>query len=241
MSYEEYIAASKEAQVSTAATLLTILQPYTLITAPLSPIEWVRLLAAMFPIVKAGNSDSGVAARSFYDSERSKHLPDEEIPDVWLANLDPDDFEDAMKPHRKTFVQKEWPAYFDVQREKEETVARMVGDSMRIVDNGGRATMIEATYADPRAAWARVEGGNKSCPWCLMLISRGPVYSAEEAQKDSYSYHRFCDCRMTVVYDKSDYPGRDQWKAAEKLWKEADRKEGDTLKNLKEMIGNAST
>lgn len=76
-------------------------------------------------------------------------------------------------------------------------------------------------------AWARVLTGAKNCPFCVMLASRGPVYSsashAGRKGKGSMaliragaealwgnSYHNSCDCMVVPVYDTNDWPGKQQ-------------------------------
>ena len=63
-----------------------------------------------------------------------------------------------------------------------------------------------------------------------MLASRGPVYSsAAEAGRGQASdrdyaagintYHTNCDCLVVPIYDYENWPGRDQWLAAERVYK----------------------
>lgn len=79
-------------------------------------------------------------------------------------------------------------------------------------------------------AWARVLSGAENCGFCVMLASRGPVYkSAENAGRGQASdrdyaagintYHTNCDCLVVPVYNFRDWPGREQWKAAERVYK----------------------
>lgn len=79
-------------------------------------------------------------------------------------------------------------------------------------------------------AWARVLSGAENCGFCVMLASRGPVYSsAAEAGRGQASdrdyaagintYHTNCDCLVVPVYDYASWPGRDQWLAAERVYK----------------------
>ena len=79
-------------------------------------------------------------------------------------------------------------------------------------------------------SWARVLTGAENCGFCVMLASRGPVYSsAAEAGRGQASdrdyaagintYHTNCDCLVVPIYDYADWPGRDQWRAAERVYK----------------------
>lgn len=80
-------------------------------------------------------------------------------------------------------------------------------------------------------AWARVLSGAENCGFCVMLASRGPVYSsAAEAGRGKASdkdyaagvntYHTNCDCLVVPIYDYAKWPGREQWRAAERVYKE---------------------
>lgn len=94
--------------------------------------------------------------------------------------------------------------------------------------------------------WARVATGRETCAWCLMLISRGPVYSSTDnagvhldetttidlwnsAGQDLEEFrrsldgslsewHAGCDCVAVPVFDRADWVGRDAYKQAEQLW-----------------------
>lgn len=79
-------------------------------------------------------------------------------------------------------------------------------------------------------SWARVLTGAENCGFCVMLASRGPVYSsAAEAGRGQASdrdyaagintYHTNCDCLVVPIYDYAKWPGRDQWRAAERVYK----------------------
>lgn len=91
--------------------------------------------------------------------------------------------------------------------------------------------------------WARVATGRETCAWCLMLISRGPVYlgantaglnlddrdaidmiaAGEDVSDLMEDWHTGCDCKVVPVFKVSEWVGRDAWKRAEELWNEADK------------------
>ena len=49
--------------------------------------------------------------------------------------------------------------------------------------------------------WARVATGDETCAWCLMLVSRGPVYSSAATAGLSKEYS---DAEFVQMYNKSD-------------------------------------
>lgn len=89
--------------------------------------------------------------------------------------------------------------------------------------------------------WARVATGKETCAWCLMLVSRGPVYrSAENAGLDldelnalnliaagedvsgaMQQWHDGCDCKVIPVFKQTAWVGEQAQKRAEELWNEA--------------------
>lgn len=62
--------------------------------------------------------------------------------------------------------------------------------------------------------WARVLTGRSSCGFCVMLASRGPVYSsAHHAGKGQGrdKFHNYCDCVVVPVFKSTDWPGRREY------------------------------
>lgn len=56
-------------------------------------------------------------------------------------------------------------------------------------------------------AWARVPSGAKTCTWCLILASRGPIYSNQRmAGGDGHDFHGDCDCQTVAIRDGEDMP-----------------------------------
>ena len=64
--------------------------------------------------------------------------------------------------------------------------------------------------------WARVLTGRSSCGFCVMLASRGPVYtSAHHAGKGGAGgrdkFHNHCDCVVVPVFKSTDWAGRREY------------------------------
>lgn len=237
--------------------------------------QWRSIIDLIFPYVQAYRLASARAARSYYDRERDTYLftqaldldklsngtstTDFERFPIFLANYKEEYLREALEPVREKF-----------QRENTtdgavKTAAGIVGKQ---VLNGGRRTLIRAVEKDPVVqGWARVQGGNESCAFCWMLISRGPVYtSAENAginadnthavelfrqhQEFGFSdildelmtrWHENCDCRVVPVFDKAkDWPGKDDFLAAQKLWNDvtADFNGYDKYKEFRRALGD---
>ncbi|AJD82433.1 capsid maturation protease [Mycobacterium phage Sheen] len=110
----------------------------------------------------------------------------------------------------------------------------------------------------PVKGWARVATGEETCAWCLMLISRGPVYkSSESAGLDldddtaarmlaagedvrpfMEQWHDGCDCKVVPVFDIGSWSGFDAWKQAESLWEDASLEARDRINSGKARTDN---
>lgn len=246
MTFEEYAAQQRLLIAGLVAVLYVLLSPFRLVG--LGPRDWTGLLAALYPHVEQARRESAELAREFYDSERRRHTDVDRHP-VDLAGYRFSWFAEAMQAIRSALSR---------PNASEATVARAVAIAVKEVENGGRHTLIRAVESDPQArAWARVAGRDeKSCAFCTMMISRGPVYGGArgaglglddtsatdlwrrvesartpqararaEAELDALMtrWHPFCDCRVVPVFDRADWPGRDAYRDAERLWREATR------------------
>src|SRR5690606_36307470 len=89
---------------------------------------------------------------------------------------------------------------------------------------------LEAVPHSGRVRWARVATGRETCAFCLILVSRGPVYqSAKSAGLNTSNenamrllqrgdetainavmtrWHEGCDCRVVPVSDYNRWAGR---------------------------------
>lgn len=77
--------------------------------------------------------------------------------------------------------------------------------------------------------WARVLTGASSCGFCVMLASRGPVYSsASHAGKSDGrdKFHSHCDCMVVPVYQRRDWPGRREYEELKAFY-------SDTIRDVK--------
>lgn len=95
------------------------------------------------------------------------------------------------------------------------------GAASRIILDGGRQTVLLTVEADHKAlGWMRVTHG-KTCAFCAMLASRGPVYKSRRTAGDARSrparFHDHCDCTVEPVYSADT-----RWPAAsrraDELW-----------------------
>jgi hypothetical protein len=95
------------------------------------------------------------------------------------------------------------------------------GAAGRIILDGGRQTVLLTIESDREAlGWMRVTHG-KTCAFCAMLASRGPVYKSRRSAGDARSrparFHDHCDCTVEPVYSTATtWPAASR--RAEELW-----------------------
>lgn len=79
--------------------------------------------------------------------------------------------------------------------------------------------------------WARVLTGARSCWFCVMCASRGPVYQSAKSAGDNKgpwnSYHDHCDCKVVPVFDHRNWEGVEQYRQLEKMWRDVTWKKRD--------------
>jgi hypothetical protein len=228
----------------------------------LSNTDWLNLLNLVWPQIVAGRTQAATSARTFYDSQRLAAHP------YLTRNERP--LEGSEFP---TFVRDMEPARAKMAQENSapNATALFAARASREVENAGRQQTIHAVENDDGLievqkaqvaetagrtdsvtkiirGWARVATGSHPCAWCLMLVSRGPVYmdaSTAGLDLDSYSAQKFiaagqdvsdymqewhtnCHCIVVPVFKTKSWPGQAAADKALKLWNEATT-EGDQL------------
>nr|WP_236745623.1 hypothetical protein [Mycobacteroides abscessus] len=215
----------------------------------LSLANWGKSLELLFPAVQQGRWDSAVLGRKFYDDQRARHFPDLPRHDRFIENYEFSDFVFDMEPVRRDLME---------MRSSRDAVEHIALRAVRSVENGARRQIIQAVESDTDLAdelsedqlrkksrrvqgWARVATGRETCAWCLMLISRGPVYmdavtagldldhlsavemhlNGEDISDYMEQWHTGCDCKVVPVFKNEDWAGKAAYLKAEKLWIEA--------------------
>src|SRR5690606_1699100 len=255
--------------------LALVLLAYRLL--PLNRKQWRQLLAQVYPVIDRARRESSDLARKFYDAERRRRLLEPEIrgePDddedyvdltpalpggdrIKWTTFDEDDWVPVdLEPYfLEWFVEAMEPAREGMSEESsaDSAIQKFIALAEKEIENANRRTILRAVDNDPKViGWARVQGGEDSCAFCLMLISRGPVYnnpskaglqtdkvtavelwkrieSGNDAEAEAAydglmtRWHPNCDCKAVPVFDRSNWAGRDAYLEAERLWKEATR------------------
>ena len=254
MTPEEYAAA--QALISAAVARYTLQLSKLFIRPALSVVQWLGMLELLWPEVQRQREESAALARRFYDSQRQFHHPAIERNDRPLEGSLFRKFVKNMDPARQRMSQMDSP---------QDAATMLALRAVREVENAGRQQIIHAVKNDPEPrivkGWARVATGRETCAWCLMLISRGPVYAEantagldlddesaielfEAAGQDLQSFydhikennfmeewHTGCDCKVVPVFDVENWFGKDAQLRALELWKDASQEAEDLIES----------
>lgn len=104
---------------------------------------------------------------------------------------------------------------------------QMLASAKRQMLNAGRQRVLRLTRTSGYGRWARVSDGSP-CAFCMMLVSRGPVYTAASVH---FQAHDGCGCSARPVlkgetgWSPQARAFRDEWSAA-----------GSTLQELRQVI-----
>ncbi|MGH3760260.1 hypothetical protein [Actinophytocola sp.] len=187
----------------------------TLAGRPLPPEVWRLLVDALFPTVVQGRQASHELAVRFYRAQRADYS-DQPVPTLNVPAYGPDALEHTL---RRTVFPRLSQA--DTARA---AISDAAGALARHVEQAGRDTITTAARLDRVAlGWARVPTGRETCAFCWMLASRGPVYRTAASAGEMTAWHDRCDCHVTPVFDRDTWDGRDTFRAAQQLWRDATR------------------
>lgn len=174
-------------------------------------------------IIDAVKEDSDVAEVIQFPERKSKFFSDSELADMRRAF--------GVDPTTRT----SWGG-----SQVEEPLN--LRETRRQMRSGGTSRLVRG--------WARVATGNETCGWCLMLISRGPVYYGADTAglnlsetaalqmfqaSDTETYfddidqfmedwHTGCDCKVIPVFKADDWENSPYGRAASRalgLWNDA--------------------
>jgi hypothetical protein len=230
MQLAEYSRTQRSITSRAVQLILQLLFPYRGI--PLTQTSWRFIVRGMFPIVDTARRESAVLMREFYDSQRLEHLGNDDY-NIDIPSYDIAWLEESLQP------------VFREARVIELDDGKVVETALRVakeVENGGRRTALNAVRGETRrVGFARVATGRETCAFCLMLVSRGPVYkselkagakhegaaeiletknnvSDEELDDLMTRWHPGCDCKVVPVFDENNWVGYDDWKRMEQIW-----------------------
>jgi hypothetical protein len=230
---EEY----RREQRGIVARVLQLLLPLLgLLPARPDDQQWRVLVEAAYPAVVRGRTEAWMLAERFYRAQRQAQGAPEGPVEFPRRNYPPAALDKALTRTVRVRLREldEGQAVPElVRQEAAATAARHVSDA-------GREAVVDAARHDPEAlGYARVATGASTCAFCLMLVSRGPVYKSVSAallrDGSGEPYHDRCDCLAVPVFDREDWPGRAEYEAAEQLWRDTGRSLQDLRRHLTEQ------
>lgn len=81
------------------------------------------------------------------------------------------------------------------------------GVTQRHIMQAGRDTVFKNAGKDKtKPRFARVPSGKDTCKFCLVLASRGAIYTSERDAGKGNKYHDNCRCTPTLAWKPSDLP-----------------------------------
>lgn len=208
LSLATYKARQERIAARVGAKALAVVRP--MVGEKITKSDIRALASSVFAEVKKEREEAAKVATAFYMSQRVEHLG-EALPEL-EAPFESYTLNNLVKGLSQVLTVGE------VLPNETDAVTTVT----RHVKAGARRQAVGLSLVDAQAkGWARTSGGTSSCSFCLMLISRGPVYRSRETaeqRKDSKTFHNRCDCVAVPVFNKQTFPGRDEYLAASKLW-----------------------
>ena len=157
------------------------------------PIEEVRneVISIMDAYCDAGASAAARISSEFYTGLRQMVTGRDTI--LYLqTGRNPRDTEKAVKAFIDTLLDGDEEAFDELLEERLELETKKAA-AYNTIDN---------VRNDPtRPRFARVPTGEKTCDFCIMLASRGPVYLTEESAGAFTQFHAHCDCKVIPFFD----------------------------------------
>lgn len=103
----------------------------------------------------------------------------------------------------------------------------------------GNCVQFNARRDPLKPRFARVPTGNETCGFCLMLASRGFVYTSSNAAGAMDHYHPNCDCRVVPGFPGMEVSGYD----SDKLYRKWKRSVGlqESRKQIKRILGEGAS
>lgn len=174
--------------------------------AVLTAEQWAALVALLLPVVFQSREKSLALAMSYFASLH----PEGQAPDVDMPDYTPR----MLAKTLDTFVAGR------VESPDTHELAAVQGAAAvgRHVEQAGREYVALAAGASG-ARFARYDPYGETCAFCMLLISRGPVYLSETT--GAFQSHPGCTCVAVPVFDEADWPGREQFERAEALYVES--------------------
>lgn len=150
------------------------------------------VIAIMQPACGASSTLAARLAAEFYDGLRVRFGIDDGFRAEVDSRREPEATEGAVRAFAQDLVD---------GKPVEQFINKCAGRLNYETGKAANMCMAHNARIDPRKPkWARIPMGVETCPWCLMLASRGFDYNSESAASHN---HEGCDCKVVPSWDKS--------------------------------------
>lgn len=162
------------------------------------PTRVRNALLAFFPeLVTEFGDISALLAADFYDMLRDAPPSTSSFQAAYAAPVDPGKAEGATRWAVGALFAEDAPLF----------TSQILGATQRLVTQRGRDTIFDNAGRDPlRPSVARIPSGSDTCRFCIMLASRGAVYTDLVSAGEMNDFHDLCDCVPTVIRSERDFP-----------------------------------
>lgn len=196
----------RQEQIGSRVAAMTLARARQLVGQEVTNQDIINLGASIYASVLADRSKAAALGQAYYMSERLYFLGEEL---ARSAPVEPYELNDLLSGM----------AWFMRPGERFHSDVEVAATAARHVKAASRRRVSGLSLVDDQGlGWARTSVGTTTCSFCLMLISRGPVYRSRKTAGAMKQFHNKCDCVVVPVFDVNSFPGRDEWLAAEKLW-----------------------
>lgn len=190
-------AASESAQDVVRALVAQAVAEYT---RPDGSIDVAAVRAAVIeavdPVIATAAEASAFVAAEFYDGLRTE-VVGEPLAEPVETGRAPEATEGAIRAFADDLREGDSRSFTD-------KVAGRVDYECKVA--AARCTISRCKKDPKRPRFARVPSGAETCPFCIMLASRGYVY--DETSKDFHA-HAHCDCRIVPQFGGTRVAGYD--------------------------------
>jgi hypothetical protein len=170
------------------------------------------------PLIVAGRSRSQQTADLFYRSAKAQVGLGAALPVAAVPGLDVDRWETDLRVNGPIRVKQQLARGVATDLAMTTAAAATMRVTKRLVLESSRQRLISLTENDKRSrGWSRVSDGDP-CPFCAMLVGRGPVYSGTSGD---FQAHNGCGCSVAPIFENDKTGGwSPQARDLQALWKE---------------------
>lgn len=141
-----------------------------------------------------------VLAAEFYEELREVS----EVPGRFTALSSEPPVPEAVKTSSRFAI---GPLFQGENASPQDALTLLTGITQRHIMQAGRDTLFKNAQRDKtRPRFARVPSGTDTCKFCLILASRGAIYTSERDAGKGNKYHDNCWCVPTLAWKPSDLP-----------------------------------